>query len=90
METWYDVPCRQRCRQPQSGRVVVCAACNGACERAVSGIRVPSPIHTKAWDKFWGHYRVEKELLDAYGRGEVREAVKLELFNIELPKRRRK
>jgi hypothetical protein len=90
MQTWYCGPCRQQCRQPQSGRMVVCAACNGACERVVSGIRVPSPKHTKAWDKFWGQYRAEKESLDAYGRGEVWQAVKLELFNIELPKRRRK
>ena len=28
-------------------------------------------------------------LLDAYGRGELREAVRLELFDIKLPKRRR-
>jgi hypothetical protein len=57
MQTWYCIPGRQRRRQPQSGRLVVCAACNGACEQVVSGIRVPSPKHTKAWDKFWGQYR---------------------------------
>jgi hypothetical protein len=53
MQTWYCVPCRQRYRQPQSGRAVICAVCAGACERAIKSIRVPSPKHTKAWDKFW-------------------------------------
>ena len=89
MQTWYCVPCRRRHRQPQSGSQVVCAVCRRECERPVTGIRVPSPKHAKAWDRFWVQYRIEKELLDAYGRGELREAVKLELFNIELPKRRR-
>jgi hypothetical protein len=89
IQTWYCVPCRRRHRQPQSGKPVVCESCNGECERVVSGIRVPSPKRTMAWDKFWKQYRAEKELLDAYGRGEIRDAVKLELFNIELPKRRR-
>jgi hypothetical protein len=88
MQTWYCVPCRQRYRQPQSGRVVICAVCSGACERPVTGIRVPSPKHAKAWDKFWVQYRAERELLDPHGRRELREAVKLQLFNIELPKRR--
>jgi DNA-directed RNA polymerase subunit RPC12/RpoP len=88
IQTWYCVACRERYRQPQTGRAVVCAACKGTCERVVWGIRVPSPKHTKAWDKFWERYRAEKELLDAYGRGELCEAIKLELFNIELPKRR--
>jgi hypothetical protein len=90
MQTWYCVPCRQRYRQPQSGRTVTCAACGGVCERPVIGIRVPSPRYAKAWDKFWVQYRAEKELLDAYGRGELRDAIKLELFNIKLPKRRRR
>jgi hypothetical protein len=89
MQTWYCVPCRQRYRQPQSGRPVICAVCRGACERAIKSIRVPSPKHAKAWDKFWVQYRSEMELLDAYGRGELREAVRLELFDIKLPKRRR-
>jgi hypothetical protein len=88
-QTWYCVPCRKRYRQPQSGREVVCAACNEICECVLSGIRVPSPKHPTAWNKFWEQYRREQELLDAYGRGEIQEAVKLELFNIELPKRRR-
>ena len=89
MQTWYCVPCRQRNRQPQSGRPVNCAVCGGACERAIKSIRVPSPKHAKAWDKFWVRYRSEMELLDDYGRGELREAVRLELFDIKLPKRRR-
>jgi hypothetical protein len=89
MQTWYCVPCRQRNRQPQTGRPVNCSRCGGACERAIGSIRVPSPKHTKAWDKFWVQYKAEMELLDAYGRGELREAVKLELFDIRLPKRRR-
>jgi hypothetical protein len=50
---------------------------------------VPSPKYVKAWDRFWEQYRAERDLMDAYGRGEIREAIKLELFNIELPKRRR-
>src|SRR6266404_3057288 len=70
MQTWYCVPCRQRYRQPQSGRPVLCTVCGGACERAI--IRVPSPKYSKAWDKFWVQYRAEMELLDAYGRGELR------------------
>jgi hypothetical protein len=89
IQTWYCVPCRQRYQQPQSGRAAICAVCSGACERPVGGIRVPSPKHSKAWNKFWVQYQAEKALLDAYGRGELREAVKLELLNIELPKRRR-
>jgi hypothetical protein len=89
MQTWYCVPCRKRYRQPQSGSPVVCASCGEECERVVSGVRVPSPQHSKAWDRFWQQYRTEKDLLDAYGRGEIREAVKLELFNIELPRQRR-
>jgi hypothetical protein len=89
IQTWYCVPCRQRYRQPQSGRPVICAECGGACERAINSIRVPSPKHAKAWDKFWEQYRAERELLDAYGRGSLREAVRLELFDIKLPKRRR-
>jgi hypothetical protein len=89
MQTWYCVPCRGRYRQPQSGRPVVCAACNSECEQVVWGMRVPPPHHTKAWDNFWEQYRAEKELLDAYGRGEIREAVKLELFNLKLPRKRR-
>jgi hypothetical protein len=89
MQTWYCVPCRERYRQPQSGRPVICAVCGGPCERAIKSIRVPSPKHAKAWDKFWVQYRAEMELLDAYGRGELCEAVKLELFDIKLRKRRR-
>ena len=89
IQTWYCVPCRMRYRQPQSGRAVICAACNCGCEQVDPGIRVPSRKHMKAWDKFWRQYRAEKDLLDAYARGEIREAVKLDLFNIELPKRRR-
>jgi hypothetical protein len=88
IQTWYCVPCRQRYREPQTGRAVLCVACNRACDRVTSGIRVPSPKHEKAWDKFWDEYRAEKELLDAYARGELREAIKLELFNIQLPKER--
>jgi L-lactate dehydrogenase len=42
IQTWYCVACRERYRQPQSGRPVVCTACNGACERVVAGLRVPS------------------------------------------------
>jgi len=41
IQTCYCVPCRQRYQQPQSGRAVMCAACGGACERPVAGIRVP-------------------------------------------------
>jgi hypothetical protein len=88
MQTWYCVPCRKRYRQPQSGRAVICQTCRGPCERTL-GIRVPSPKRVKAWDTFWDKYRAERELLDAYGRGEIREAIQLELFNIKLPKRRR-
>lgn len=89
MQTWYCLSCRLRYRQPQSGRPVTCGACGEACERPVTRMRVPSPKHAKAWDKFWVQYRAEKKLLDAYGSGEVREAVRLELFNITLPKRHR-
>jgi len=65
MQTWYCVSYRQRYRQPQSGRAVICAVCGGACERAIPSIRVPSPKHAKAWDKFWVQYRSEMELLVA-------------------------
>ncbi|MGL4553810.1 MAG: hypothetical protein ACRC33_21820, partial [Gemmataceae bacterium] len=89
MQTWYCVPCRHRYRQPQSGRAVVCGACGGSCERPVSGIRVPAPRYAKAWDRFWPQYRAEKALLDAYGSGEERGPVVLELFGLTLPRRRR-
>jgi hypothetical protein len=88
IQTWYCVPCRKRYRLPQSGRPVVCKSCTGECERVVLGIRVPSPKHAKAWARFWDQYRTEMETLDAHGRGEIQRAVKLELFNIQLPKRR--
>lgn len=88
-QTWNCVSCRRQYRQSQSGRAVICPMCSGSCERVVSGIRVPSPRRVRAWDEFWEQYRVEKSLLDAYARGELREAVKLKLFNIELPKSRR-
>jgi hypothetical protein len=87
IQIWYCIPCRQRYRQPQSGRPVICSECGGTCERAMGSIRVPSPKHAKAWDRFWVQYKSEMELLDAYGRGELREAVNLELFDIRLPKR---
>ena len=86
IQTWYCVPCRKQYRHSQSGRAVVCPTCRGPCERVSSGIRVPSPKRMKAWDEFWEQYGAEKSLLDAYLRGELREAVKLELFNIKLPK----
>jgi hypothetical protein len=86
VQTWYCVSCRRRYRQPLSGRDVTCAVCGGACEPPITSIRVPSPKHAKAWDKFWVQYRAEQELLDAYGRGELREAVRLELFDVTLPK----
>jgi hypothetical protein len=89
MQTWYCVPCRQRYHQPQSGRAILCAACGGACERPVGGIRVPAPRYVKAWDGFWAQYRAEKALLDAYGSGEERGLVVLELFGLTLPRRRR-
>lgn len=89
MQTWYCLPCRQKYRHPQSGRAVICAVCGGVCERPVTGIRIPSPKHARAWDKFWLQYRAEKQLIDAYARGEVREAVNLDLFKLVLPKRRR-
>lgn len=87
MRTRYCVPCRQRYRQPYSGRPVICAECGSACERAI--IRVSSPRYAKAWDRFWAQYRTEMALLDAYGRGELQKAVYLELFDLKLPKRRR-
>ena len=87
--TWYCVPCRRRYRQPQSGRKVICATCGGACQWIVPGIRVPSPRHTRVWDRFWDQYRAERELLDAYERGKLREAVKLDLLKFDLPKTRR-
>jgi hypothetical protein len=90
MQAWYCIPCRQRYRQPQSGRAVICAVCGCACERAIGSIRVPSPKYAKAWDKFWVQYRAEMELLDADRRGELREAVRLELFDVSLPKSRRR
>jgi hypothetical protein len=89
IRTRYCVPCRQRYQQPQSGRAVTCVKCNGACERVITGIRVPSPKHVKAWDKFWPQYRAERELLDAYEWGEISEAINLELLDLKLPKRRR-
>ena len=89
MQTWHCVPCRQRYHQPQSGRAVVCPECGGPCERPVSGIRVPAPRYAKAWDKFWVQYRAEAALLDAYGRGEEQGPVRLELFDVTLPRRRR-
>jgi hypothetical protein len=61
MKTWYCVPCRVRYRQPHSGSAVICTACNGTCEGVVFGIRVPSPKHTKAWDRFWVQYCAEKK-----------------------------
>jgi DNA-directed RNA polymerase subunit RPC12/RpoP len=89
MQTWYCVPCRQRYRQPQTGRAVVCPACGGPCERPSLGIRVPAPRYVKAWDRFWPQYRAEAALLDAYGRGEELGPLRLELLGLTLPRRRR-
>jgi len=89
MQTWYCVPCRKRYRQPQAGRPVVCPTCRRPCERTL-GFRVPSPKRIKAWDTFWDKYRAERELVDAYGRGEIRHAIQLELFDVKLPKRRQR
>lgn len=88
LQTWNCIPCRKQYRQAQSGRAVICPTCRIRCEQVPLGIRVPSPKRTRAWDDFWIQYREEKLLLDAYSRGELRKAVKLELFNIKLPKRR--
>lgn len=89
VQTWFCVPCRQRYRQPQSGRAVVCSACGVACEQAVPGVRVPSPRYAKAWDRFWRQYRNELAMLDAYANRQLQEAVRLELLDIDLPKSRR-
>jgi hypothetical protein len=89
IQTWCCVPCRQRYQQPQSGRTVVCIACGKQCERPVVGVRVPSPKYAKRWDSSWTQNRSEKALLAAYTSGEVREAIRLELLDIELPKKHR-
>ncbi len=89
LQTWYCVPCRERYRQPLSGRAVVCAACGGPCEPPVYGVRVPSPRYARAWERFWPRYREERALFDAYGLGKLQGPVVLELFGITLPRRRR-
>jgi DNA-directed RNA polymerase subunit RPC12/RpoP len=87
MQTHSCVPCRQRYRQPQSGRPVLCKECSKECERVIIGIRVPSPRYAKAWDRFWAQYRAEKALLDAYANNEVSGPITLELFDVRLPRR---
>lgn len=89
LRTHYCVPCRQRYRQPQSGRPVLCVECGSECEQASLGIRVPAPRYAKAWDRFWAQYRAEKALLDAYGNDVVSGPITLELFGIRLPRRRK-
>jgi hypothetical protein len=90
-QTWVCISCRKSYRRPQSGMALACPICHGSFERIPPpGIRVPPPKSIKAWDEFWAKYKAEKSLLDAYESGELREKVKLELFNIQLnPPRRR-
>jgi hypothetical protein len=64
---------------------VQCPTCGAACEYAHWKIRIPSPKRPKVWAEFWAKYRAEKALLEAFRRGDLRESVRLELLNMELP-----
>jgi hypothetical protein len=88
-QTWHCVPCRRRYELAQSGRPILCTACGGECERPMAGVRAPHPRYAGAWDRFWVQYRTEAALLDAYGRGEERGPLRLELLGLTLPRRRR-
>jgi hypothetical protein len=80
---WNCVTCRKRYRR-SALPAFVCPLCNKACEREPIGIRVPLPKRTKVWDQFWSQYKAERDLIDAFARGELRENVKLEIFGIWL------
>jgi hypothetical protein len=82
--TWTCVPCRKSYRRVQTTTSLECPGCHGPCEYVHWKIRVPSPKRTKAWEEFWAKYKVEKALLDAFHRGELRQDVKLELLNVQL------
>jgi len=82
--TWVCVPCRKSYRRSQEVQSVVCPTCGAGCEYVHWKIRIPSPKRAKAWAEFWTQYRAEKALLEAHGRGELRETVRLKLLNMEL------
>jgi hypothetical protein len=83
IRTWNCITCRRRFRC-SALPPLVCPACHEVCEQVPCGIKVPTPRRTKAWDEFWTRYKAERELLDAYAAGELRENVKLEIFRIHL------
>jgi hypothetical protein len=80
---WHCITCRKRycCSAVPP---FDCPICKEPCAHVAPGIRVPTPKRIKVWDKFWTQYEAENSLLDAYSRGELRENVKLEIFNIAL------
>ena len=80
---WRCITCRKSYRR-SAVPAFVCPICHEACEYVPRGIRVPTPRRIKAWDEFWTQYKAEKSLLNAYCLGELRENVKLTIFDIEL------
>jgi len=80
---WSCISCRKSYRR-SAVPAFVCPICHQQCQRVPPGIRVPTPKRVKAWNEFWTQYKAEKSLLDTYSRGELREKVKLEIFDIEL------
>lgn len=83
IRTWNCIRCRRRFRC-SALPPLVCPICHEVCEHVPSGIKVPTPRRTKAWDQFWTRYKAERALLDAYAAGELRESVKLEIIGIHL------
>lgn len=82
--TWVCVPCGKSYRRGQGAEHVLCPHCHGPCEYVHWKMHIPSPRQRKAWNAFWAKYRAEKDLLDAFNRGELRESVTLELLNMHL------
>jgi hypothetical protein len=83
IRTWNCIRCRRRFRL-SALPPLVCPTCHEVCEHVPSGIKVPTPQRTKAWNDFRTLYKAERELLNAYTAGELRESVKLEIFGIHL------
>jgi hypothetical protein len=83
IRTWNCITCRRRYRC-SALPPLVCPICHEACEHVPLGVSVPPPKRMKAWDEFWMQYKTERSLLGAFTRGDLRESVKLEVFEIHL------
>jgi hypothetical protein len=79
--TWVCISCRKSFRRVQTVPALNCPQCHGACEYVDWKIHIPSSRQKNAWELFWKKYRAEKELMEAWHRGELRKTVTLEILN---------